>query len=151
MTAPAIILSRAQLGENIGAAARAMANFGLSDLRLVTPVCRWPNDKATAMAVGASNITDSARVFDTLDAALGDLQFVYAATARERGMAKQILTPAEAAKRLREAAARGERTGFCSVMNAPASTMTRFRLPAPSSRSRPIRHFHRSISRRPSC
>lgn len=112
MIAPAVILSRAQLGENIGAAARAMANFGLSDLRLVTPVCRWPNDKATAMAVGASNITDSARVFDTLDAALGDLQLVYAATARERGMAKQILTPAEAAKRLREAAARGERTGL---------------------------------------
>jgi tRNA/rRNA methyltransferase len=112
MNAPAVILSRPQLGENIGAAARAMANFGLSDLRLVAPVCRWPNDKATAMAVGASNITDSARVFDTLESALGDLQLVYATTARERGVAKPILSPAEAATRLRAASARGERTGL---------------------------------------
>jgi len=111
MNAPAIILSRPQLGENIGAAARAMANFGLSDLRLVAPVCRWPNDKATAMAVGASNITDSARVFDTLEEALGDLQLVYATTARERGVAKPILSPA-AATRLRAASSRGERTGL---------------------------------------
>jgi tRNA/rRNA methyltransferase len=112
MNAPAIILSRPQLGENIGAAARAMANFGLSDLRLVAPVCRWPNDKATAMAVGASNITDTARVFATLEEALGDLQLVFATTARERGVAKPILTPAEAATRLRAAVSRGERVGL---------------------------------------
>ncbi len=102
-----------QLGENIGAAARAMANFGLSDLRLVTPVCRWPNDKATAMAVGASNITDSARAYFATLAALSDLQLVYAADgARGAAWPKPILTPAEAATRLRGAAARGERTGL---------------------------------------
>src|SRR5665213_3366009 len=60
MSAPSIILSRPQTGENIGAAARAMANFGLSDLRLVAPKCPWPNEKATAMAVGARNGTERA-------------------------------------------------------------------------------------------
>jgi len=111
MTAPAIILSRPQLGENIGAAARAMANFGLSDLRLVAPRKDW-QIKAKVMAVGASYVSDAARVFQTLPEALGDLQLVYATTARERGVTKPILTPAEAARRLREAAARGERTGL---------------------------------------
>jgi tRNA/rRNA methyltransferase len=112
MSAPVIILSQPQLGENIGAAARAMANFGLSDLRLVAPRCGWPNEKATAMAVGAARVTESARVFETLESALGDLQLVYATTARERGVAKPILTPAEAATRLRAASSRGERTGL---------------------------------------
>ena len=111
MTAPAIILSHPQLGENIGAAARAMANFGLSDLRLVAPRKDW-QVKAKVMAVGAAYVSDGARVFQTLPEALGDLQLVYATTARERGVTKPILTPAEAARRLREAAARGERTGL---------------------------------------
>jgi tRNA/rRNA methyltransferase len=111
MNAPSIILSRPQLGENIGAAARAMANFGLSDLRLVAPSCAWPNERATVMAVGASNITDGAIVFGSLKESLGDLQLVLATTARGRGFAKQIYTPAEGAKLLRAAIARGERTG----------------------------------------
>ena len=106
--APAIVLSETQLGENIGAAARAMANFGLLDLRLVRPRDGWPNEKADAMAAGASFIVESARLFDSVEAAVGELTFVLAATARDRAMAKPILTPAEAALRLRAMAAAGQ-------------------------------------------
>lgn len=103
MTAPAIILSRPQLGENIGAAARAMSNFGLSDLRLVAPRDGWPNRKAEAMAAEGKSVLEGARVFDTLAEALADLQLVYATTARDRGITKTVLTPPEAARRLRAA------------------------------------------------
>jgi len=109
---PAIILSAPQLGENIGAAARAMANFGLSDLRLVAPRDGWPNDKATAMAAGAGSITEAARVFGSLKEALGDLHLVFATTARDRGITKEVLTPQECARRLRHASARGQKTGI---------------------------------------
>jgi tRNA/rRNA methyltransferase len=111
-SAPAIILSYPQLGENIGAAARAMKNFGLADLRLVGPRTVWPNPKAEAMAVGAADVLGAARVFDDLKTSLGDLHRVYATTARERGVTKEVLTPTEAARRLRHAASRGERTGI---------------------------------------
>ena len=110
--APAIILSEPQLGENIGACARAMANFGLSDLRLVNPRDGWPNEKAEAMAAGAVGIIESARVFESVEQAIGKLQLVYASTARDRTMAKPVLTPAEAARRLREAAGQGIHTGL---------------------------------------
>jgi tRNA/rRNA methyltransferase len=112
LPAPAIILSAPQLGENIGAAARAMANFGLSDLRLVAPRDGWPNEKATAMAAGAAHITEGARVFGTLREAVGELNLVFATTARERGVTKEVLTPGEAARRLRAAAAKGQATGI---------------------------------------
>jgi tRNA/rRNA methyltransferase len=112
MTAPAIILSRPQLGENIGAAARAMANFGLKDLRLVAPRDGWPNERAYSMAAGALSIVEGARVFGTLAEAIADLQIVYATTARQRGVAKPVLTPAEAAARLREASGQGVKTGL---------------------------------------
>ncbi len=112
MTAPAIILSHPQIGENIGAAARAMKNFGLSDLRLVNPRAGWPNPKAEAMAVGAADVLETARRFGDLKAALGDLHLVYATSARERGVTKLVLTPAEAALRLHDAAAQGEKTGI---------------------------------------
>jgi tRNA/rRNA methyltransferase len=112
MTAPAIILSRPQLGENIGAAARAMANFGLSDLRLAAPRSAWPNQKATAMAAGAVALVETARVFPDVRDALADLNLILATTARDRGIAREVLTPAEAARRLRAAAARGEKTGI---------------------------------------
>src|ERR1041385_6911153 len=98
MPAPSIILSHPQLGENIGAAARAMANFGLTDLRLVNPRKGW-QEKATAMAAGAANVIEQGRVFDDLREPLGDLNLVYATTARERGITKEVLTLAEAAKR----------------------------------------------------
>jgi tRNA/rRNA methyltransferase len=110
--APAIILSEPQLGENIGACARAMANFGLSDLRLVNPRDGWPNEKAAAMAAGAAGVVAAARVYGSVAQAVGKLQLVYAATARDRTMAKPVLTPPEAAGRLREAAARGVATGL---------------------------------------
>jgi tRNA/rRNA methyltransferase len=111
-TAPAIILCQPQLGENIGAAARAMKNFGLEDLRLVAPRDGWPNQKAEAMAAGAADIVVSAGIYDTLQNALADLNLVYATTARERGIAKPVLTPAEAAKRLRAAEAGEAATGI---------------------------------------
>jgi tRNA/rRNA methyltransferase len=110
VSAPAIILAKPQLGENIGAAARAMANFGLSDLRLVAPREGWPNKKAQALAADAGNILAAARIFGTLGEALADLQIVYATTARDRGTTRPVLTPAEAAKRLR--AADGIKTGL---------------------------------------
>ncbi|MGH6877044.1 MAG: RNA methyltransferase [Rhizomicrobium sp.] len=112
MTTPAIILSHPQLGENIGAAARAMANFGLEDLRLVAPRAGWPNQKAIAMAAGAAGVVESARLFGDVKEALGDLHLVYATTARERGVTREVLTPQEAAKRLRTASAAGENTGI---------------------------------------
>jgi len=110
--APAIILSEPQLGENIGACVRAMANFGLSDLRLVNPRDGWPNEKAEAMAAGAAGLIANAQVFDSVEHAVGKLQLVYASTARDRTMAKPVLTPTEAARRLREAASRGVATGL---------------------------------------
>jgi tRNA/rRNA methyltransferase len=111
-SAPTIILSHPQLGENIGAAARAMKNFGLSDLRLVDPRDGWPNRKADAMAAGAIGVVETARVFPDLNAAIAELQLVFATTARDRGTTKEVITPAEAARRLRAASARGEKTGL---------------------------------------
>ncbi|MGN6514496.1 MAG: RNA methyltransferase [Rhizomicrobium sp.] len=112
MNAPSVILSHPRLGENIGAAARAMANFGMGDLRLINPRCRWPNEKATAMAVGASRVTEEAHVYPALREALGDLNYVLATTARARGITKEILTPAEGARRLHAVIARGEKCGI---------------------------------------
>jgi tRNA/rRNA methyltransferase len=97
---PAIILIDSQLGENIGMAARAMANCGLSDLRLVRPREGWPNEKAVAAASGASGVLDAARVFETTADAIADLCRVFAATARGRDMIKPVLTPRQAAEKL---------------------------------------------------
>jgi tRNA/rRNA methyltransferase len=108
---PAIILVEPQLGENIGAAARAMANFALGDLRLVTPRDKWPNSKARAMASGANYIVDSARVFASTAEAIADLHFVYATTARTRELPKQVVGPREAAAGLRARAAAGQKVG----------------------------------------
>ena len=95
------------MGENIGACARAMANFGLSDLRIVNPRDGWPNPKAEAMAAQALPVIQATRVHDSVAAAVAGLRLVFAATARDRSMAKPVLTPAEAAIRLRHAAAAG--------------------------------------------
>jgi tRNA/rRNA methyltransferase len=111
-SAPAIILSHPQLGENIGAAARAMANFGLADLRLVAPRDGWPNKKAAAMAAGAGAIIETAKLFASAQDAIAELHLVLATTARERGITKEVLTPAEAARRLHRASARGHKTGI---------------------------------------
>jgi tRNA/rRNA methyltransferase len=109
--APAIILVRPQLGENIGFAARAMANFGLQDLRLVAPRDGWPNDKARAAAAVAASVVDGAKVYGSTKAAIGDLSFVLATTARPREMVKPMLNPETAAQSLRDRARAAERTG----------------------------------------
>lgn len=101
----ALILVAPQMGENIGAAARAMANFGLRDLRLVNPRDGWPNDAAQAMSSGAFAHMDDVRLYDTLEAALHDINYAYATTARPRDMVKPVLTPREAAN---EVHARGD-------------------------------------------
>ncbi len=100
MNGPAIILSHPQLGENIGAAARVMLNFGLTDLRLVRPRDGWPNKKADAMAVGAVGILEKARVFATTEEAVADLGLIFATTGRDRLMSKRVSTPDEAVAEL---------------------------------------------------
>jgi tRNA/rRNA methyltransferase len=105
---PAVILVEPQLGENIGAAARAMANFGLRQLRLVKPRQAWPNPKARMMAAGADLILDNAALFDTLDAAIADCSFVLATTARAHDQAKPVIGAAEAAAEMAPRAAAGE-------------------------------------------
>jgi tRNA/rRNA methyltransferase len=112
VTGPAIILSHPQIGENIGAAARAMLNFGLTDLRLVRPREAWPNKKAEAMAVGAASVLQSARVFATVEEAIGDLGLVFATTGRDRLMAKRVATPDEAVAELAAEIAQGRACGI---------------------------------------
>lgn len=107
MKGPAIILSHPQIGENIGAAARAMLNFGLTDLRLVRPREAWPNKKAEAMAVGAASVLEAARVFATVEEAIADLGLVFATTGRDRLMAKRAATPDEAVRELAVETAQG--------------------------------------------
>ena len=94
---PAIVLVEPQLGENIGTAARAMLNFGLTDLRLVRPRDDWPNDHAVKAASGATPVLEGARVFASTAEAIADLHHVFATTARPRDMLKATLTPAQLA------------------------------------------------------
>ncbi|KJS15367.1 MAG: RNA methyltransferase [Hoeflea sp. BRH_c9] len=109
---PAIILMEPQLGENIGMVARAMANFGLSNLRIVNPRDGWPNDKAISAAAHADHVIEATRVFDTLEAALADLNFVYATTARPRDGHKPVKGSVEAGAVLRARENAGEKTGL---------------------------------------
>jgi tRNA/rRNA methyltransferase len=109
---PAIILVEPQLGENIGMVARAMANFGLAELRLVNPRDGWPSEKARSAASKADHVIDGAKVFETLEDAIRDLNFVYATTARERYGFKPVRSPVFAAATLREKFRAGEKTGI---------------------------------------
>lgn len=106
---PAICLVRPQMGENIGAAARAMLNFGLTQMRLVAPRDRWPNAKAAAVAAGADKVLESAKLEWRLEDALADCTLVLAATARPRGLEKPVWGPREAALNIRAAMAAGEK------------------------------------------
>jgi tRNA/rRNA methyltransferase len=106
--APIVVLVEPQLGENIGAAARAMANFGLSRLRLVKPLQGWPNEKARAMASGADRILDSAALYDSLQAAIADCSFVLATTARAHDQAKPVIGADAAAAEMAPRVAAGE-------------------------------------------
>jgi tRNA/rRNA methyltransferase len=110
--APAVILVTPQLGENIGAAARAMLNCGLTDLRLVAPRDGWPNSAADRAAVGALDLMPPVRVFDQLAEAMADLTMVYATTARDRNMVKPIVTARQAAIEARVHLAAGGKVGF---------------------------------------
>lgn len=94
---PSVILVEPQLSENIGTVARAMLNFGLTDLRLVAPRADWRNEKARATASGANIVLDSAKTFQTSEAAVADLHTVYAMTGRRRDMTKVIMAPEKAA------------------------------------------------------
>lgn len=110
--APTIILVRPQLGENIGMAARAMLNCGLSSLRLVAPRDGWPNPKAQRAASGADVVLDKAEVFDSVEAAVADLGRVVATTARNRELSQRIVTPRRAAAEMRGWTADGDKVGI---------------------------------------
>jgi tRNA/rRNA methyltransferase len=109
--APVVILVEPQLGDNIGATARAMANFGLSRLRLIKPRDGWPNPRAWVAASGADRVLDNAELFDTLEAAIADLTFVLATTARAHDQAKPVVSPEEAARLMAPKIAAGEMVG----------------------------------------
>ena len=98
---PAIVLVRPQLAENIGKAARAMLNFGLTDLRLVAPRDGWPNPAAGPAASGADVVLAEARLFDTVADAIADCTHVYATTVRKRGVTKPVVGPDAAAAAMR--------------------------------------------------
>jgi tRNA/rRNA methyltransferase len=104
---PVIVLVRPQLGENIGKAARAMLNFGLTEMRLVAPRDGWPNPSAGPAASGADIVLERAQVFDSVAAAVADCGQVYATTVRKRGVTKPVVTPEEAVRTIHSA---GERS-----------------------------------------
>lgn len=109
---PVIILVRPQLGQNIGMVARAMLNFGLGTLRLVEPRDGWPNPDAGPAAAGADTVIDAAGVYPTLEAALADCHRSFAATVRPRGLSKDVVSPAQAARAMRRLAGDGARTAL---------------------------------------
>lgn len=109
---PAIILCEPQLGQNIGMVARAMANFGLYELRLVKPRDGWPSEYATKAAAGALHVVEAAKVFDSVEEAVNDLSFVLATTARPRDMIKVVRGPEEAALDLRQRFNSDQKTGL---------------------------------------
>lgn len=113
---PAFVLIRPQMGENIGAAARGMWNFGLDRMRITAPRDGWPNQKAVAMASGAGRLLDEAQVFDDTAAAVADCDYVYATTARPRGLTKLVLSPEAAMRDARARIVEGQKV---AVMFGP--------------------------------
>lgn len=109
---PAFILVRPQMGENIGAAARAMWNFGLDRMRLVAPRDGWPNPASVAMASGAGRLLDDAQLSETVADAVADCHFVFATTARARDLTKTVYSPEGAMIEARRRIALGEKIGF---------------------------------------
>ena len=106
---PCFVLIRPQMGENIGAAARAMWNFGLDRMRITSPRDGWPNQKAVAMASGAGRLLDEAIICDSTADAIADCTYVYATTARPRELTKPVFTPAHAMKDAAQRIANGEK------------------------------------------
>lgn len=119
MENPAIILISPQLGENIGAAARAMHNFGLRDLRLVNPRDGWPNRDAADVARNANLIIENTKIYDSVKEAVSDVNILYATTARPRDMVKTVVTPRKCATSLRQYVNSGEK---CAIMFGPERT-----------------------------
>lgn len=113
---PAVILVRPQMGENIGATARAMLNFGLEHLRLVAPRDGWPNPRAAALASGAGRVLDNVQVYDDLRGAQDGFDFIMATTARGRDLAKPVFTPEGAVEEMRTQMQAGARV---AVMFGP--------------------------------
>ncbi|WP_071673280.1 RNA methyltransferase [Nioella nitratireducens] len=108
---PAFILVRPQMGENIGAAARAMWNFGLDHIRVVEPRDGWPNERAVALASGAGRLLDNAGLMGSVEEAVRDCTYVFATTARQRGLTKPIVTPERAMEQARAIHAEGGKVG----------------------------------------
>src|SRR6266700_1055795 len=108
LAGPIVVLVEPQLGENIGAAARAMANFALKRLRLVKPRDGWPNVHARRAASGADRVLEDTALFDTLEAAIADCTLVLAATARAHDQAKPVIGPEAAVQLLAPRVAAGE-------------------------------------------
>ena len=111
-TTPVVIMVRPQLGENIGMAARAMLNCGLSRLRLVAPRDGWPNERAVRAASGADIVLEQAELFDTVAEAVADLEHVVATTARNRELTQRIVTARQAAGEVRGWIGEGLRVGL---------------------------------------
>ncbi|HEX8166624.1 MAG TPA: RNA methyltransferase [Beijerinckiaceae bacterium] len=111
-SAPAIVLVEPQMAENIGMAARAMANFELAEMRLVSPRGGWPKKGARAAASGAVHVLEGAKLFGTAREAVADLQFVLATTARERGQMKRVLGPEGAMREAHGRLAAGQKVGI---------------------------------------
>ncbi len=109
---PTVVLVAPQMAENIGMVGRAMANFGLEDLRLVAPRDGWPNEKARAAAAGANFVIDAATAYPTVAEAIADLNWICATTARQRQMTKPIMTPEQAAGELSRRLAEGQKVGM---------------------------------------
>lgn len=109
---PVFVLVRPQMGENVGAAARAMLNFGLERMRIVAPRDGWPNPKAVAMASGAGRLLDQAGVFGDVASAIADCDHVFATTARPRELVKEVMSPEHAMVLTRTLSAAGKRVGF---------------------------------------
>lgn len=109
---PCIILVEPQMGENIGAVARVMGNFGLSKLRVVNPRDGWPNVAARRSASGADRILDEAGLFDSVEAAVADCNFIVASTARQHAQAKEVVGPEENARRVMPKLAAGDMVGI---------------------------------------
>jgi len=96
------ILCRPQLGENIGSAARALKNFNIPNLRLINPRCAWPNQKAVATSVGAKNIINTTKVYKSLESSIGDLDIIFASTARIRKVNKKVISITDFTKKIRK-------------------------------------------------
>lgn len=109
---PRVVLVEPQLGENIGAVARAMLNCGLDRMSIVNPREGWPNQKAVTMASGATEVLDKAQVFETTEEAVSGITTLYATTARPREITMRVITPRQAAAEMRAAHERGDEVGL---------------------------------------